>query len=324
MESCKKSSKSNLEREKESNEFLLQYPEKLKMNQYWYSAPTIQTIVEEIEQYGSRIACLSTPSVYFSLRNPLIKKSAKLFDFDTQWATDPGFVLFNYKEIEKIPSEYHHAFDYVVIDPPFVTDLVWEKYAQAAKLLLVTGNEGDEPSDTLIDWSKPVRVTTPYGIGHILLPLQFGPTLKSNDNGMFVIELSWGGRSTLNATSVELAMPTRVNTPFGIGKIISPIQFNPSVVIPNQDGMFVVKMSDWCATCCLNGDSVELLRKTPRGKMLLSTIVEHDWYLAELLGVTIQRYRPCIPNLIYQYSFYTNYSSHRLNRYNPEIDPEYL
>ena len=36
-----------------------------------------------------------------------------------------------------MPEQFHHQFQMVVIDPPFVTRDVWEKYAEAARLLLV-------------------------------------------------------------------------------------------------------------------------------------------------------------------------------------------
>lgn len=37
------------------------------LNQYWYSAPTIKALVEEIQTSATKVAFLSTPSVYFSL-----------------------------------------------------------------------------------------------------------------------------------------------------------------------------------------------------------------------------------------------------------------
>jgi len=52
-------------------------------------------------------------------------------------------VYYNFKEPEKIPEELHHTFDYVVVDPPFITDEVWELYAKAIRLLLIEG-EDDE------------------------------------------------------------------------------------------------------------------------------------------------------------------------------------
>jgi hypothetical protein len=54
--------------------------------------------------------------------------------YDDMWASNPGFVKYNFKEVDKIPKEHHHAFDYVVIDPPFITEEVWELYCQVRKI----------------------------------------------------------------------------------------------------------------------------------------------------------------------------------------------
>ena len=55
------------------------------------------------------------------------------------------------------------------------------------------------------------------------------------------------------------------------------------------------------------------------GKILISTIDENEEMLKKLLGVQRKKYRPSIPNLVYQYSFYSNYDSDALNEVNPEI-----
>lgn len=62
------------------------------------------------------------------------------------------------------------------------------------------------------------------------------------------------------------------------------------------------------------------IMSVPRGKLLLSTIPEHEGYLYALLGCYQPRFRPSIPNLIYQYSLYINYPSAPLQSLNPEID----
>lgn len=49
---------------------------------------------------------------------------------------------YDFNHPEAIPESLHHAFDCVVIDPPFITREVWEKYTAAAKLLLVKEPEG--------------------------------------------------------------------------------------------------------------------------------------------------------------------------------------
>lgn len=41
--------------------------------------------------------------------------------------------------------------------------------------------------------------------------------------------------------------------------------------------------------------------------------------MKELLGVTPQAFQPSIPNLVYQYNFYTNYTPTALGKKNPEI-----
>ena len=119
-----------------STTFLTTHSEKLKLNQYWYSSPTIATLVAEIESLSSRCAFLSTPSLFFSLTSPSLIASSRLFDFDQQWADHPSFVPYDFHHPHDLPSALHHSFDFVVIDPPFITEDVWRLYAEAALLLL--------------------------------------------------------------------------------------------------------------------------------------------------------------------------------------------
>jgi len=185
------------------NAFLARFGERGDMNQYWYSAHTIDVMVSEIEAHATRAAFLSTPSVYFSLpRDSAVRKESVVFDFDEQFGQDAklldpakNFVRFDFNAVEALPAHLHHSFDYAVCDPPFITELVWEKYAQAIRALL-----------------KP-------------------------------------------------------------------------------DG----------------------------GKMLLSTIPENAAMLADKLGCRPCAFRPSIPNLVYQYDFFTNYDLELLSQRNPEI-----
>jgi hypothetical protein len=55
------------------NPFLAKHKEKSDLNQYWYSKATINFMVSECEQSGKKIAFLSTPSIYFSLKNKEVK-----------------------------------------------------------------------------------------------------------------------------------------------------------------------------------------------------------------------------------------------------------
>ena len=58
------------------------------------------------------------------------------------------------------------------------------------------------------------------------------------------------------------------------------------------------------------------------GKLLCSTIDENKEFMEELLQVKPIAFRPSIPNLVYQYSFYTNYVDEKQAEKNPEI-PEF-
>ena len=205
--SCDPTSKSN---ETTLNRFLLRNIEKADLNQYWYSKKTIEKMVNEVCCYGGeKIAFLSTPSIYFSLPEDVRKKST-LFDLDSKWTKEPRYVLYDFNQIETIPKDLYHTFTMVVIDPPFITREVWEKYTEAAKLLL----------------------------------------LKEED---------------------------------------------------------------------LKKDNKELVNRC-----LCTTIHENAEMMYELLQVKPNKFRPSIPNLVYQYDIYTNYDSKDLNVYNAEVDWDLL
>ncbi len=56
------------------------------------------------------------------------------------------------------------------------------------------------------------------------------------------------------------------------------------------------------------------------GKILLCSIAENEQMLKELLNVKKKAFKPSIPNLVYQYNFYSNFDAKELDEKNPEID----
>ena len=179
------------------NMFLLKNKENGDFNQYWYSKETIDFIRSQVEKHSKGWAFLSTPSIYFSLMDKDVKSGSKVFDFDKKFEKDPNYVFYDFYHPEDLQEELKESFDFIVIDPPFVTEEVWLLYIQAIK--------------------------------------------------------------------------------------------------------FLVK---------------------PDGKILLSTIDEREEFLKENLNVCRRAFRPSIPNLVYQYSFYSNYEDDELLKSNPEI-PEF-
>jgi len=55
------------------------------------------------------------------------------------------------------------------------------------------------------------------------------------------------------------------------------------------------------------------------GKILGSSILENSKMLDELLELKTRDYKPSIPNLAYQYNFFSNYIADDLNQKNSEI-----
>lgn len=109
--------------------------EDVKLNQYWSSNTTNAVFVREIQMYAKKVAFLSTPSIYFSLTDDELRQRSKLFEFDRRWQNDSGFVFYDFNKPESIPVDLFGEFDYIVVDPPFITEEVWTKYMATVKLL---------------------------------------------------------------------------------------------------------------------------------------------------------------------------------------------
>lgn len=118
------------------------------LNQYWYSAPTIDSLVSVVRQHvltdrqPRHLSCafVSTPSLFFALPKSE-RHTCRVFDFDRALGVgEPGYVFYDYNEPHNLPEDVQGAFECVVIDPPFITADVWRLYAEAAlKLLAPTG-----------------------------------------------------------------------------------------------------------------------------------------------------------------------------------------
>lgn len=123
-------------------------------NQYWYSHNTINALLHEVGHHATACAFLSTPSLFFALdqrrgdetveedaRLLALRQRSRLFEYDTEWASDAGYVRYDFHQPEQVPIQYMSAFDYVVADPPFITSEVWERYVATTKLLLKEGGK---------------------------------------------------------------------------------------------------------------------------------------------------------------------------------------
>jgi 16S rRNA G966 N2-methylase RsmD len=84
---------------------------------------------------------IETEYCVISLQDSQLRKGSVVLDFDKQWENDPGFVFYDFNDPERIPEHLRGSFEGVLIDPPFITPEVWEKYAKTAKMLLKEGGK---------------------------------------------------------------------------------------------------------------------------------------------------------------------------------------
>ena len=101
-------------------------------------------MVDQCETHGKRIAFLSTPSIYFSLKNKEIKENSVCFDLDPVFGKkvkEECYFCYDFNKNDELPESMKGDFDMAVIDPPFITREVWEKYTVAAKYLLKDGGK---------------------------------------------------------------------------------------------------------------------------------------------------------------------------------------
>lgn len=171
----------------------------LSLQRYWYSVYTIKKMADEILTCGATKGCfLSTPSLFFSLpTDSPLRQNSWVFDLDTQFGRNlPKYFSFDFNKVELIPQQLLGTFDLVVIDPPFITRDVWEKYAAAAKLLLAPGGKvmcttiaenedmlnellGTEPQPVKSVAFRPLVPHLPY---LYKVYLNFTPTVLSEKN----------------------------------------------------------------------------------------------------------------------------------------------
>jgi hypothetical protein len=124
--------------ESKNNKFLKITSEKDEFNQYWFSEKTIEFILSQCQRNGTKIAFVSTPSLFFSASGELQEKSM-LFDYDEIFTKKHKNVSkFDYRQFNEEDLKKQclfKEFDFVVVDPPFITKEVWTEYAKFIRLI---------------------------------------------------------------------------------------------------------------------------------------------------------------------------------------------
>ena len=134
----------------------------------------------------------------------------------------------------------------VVVDPPFITEGVWESYSKTTKLLLKKGYSSDGTPN-----GKVILTTLAENADMLKCLLDAEPTVN-----------------VIAALAMLITFPKNVFYPGNCLSIITVTFFQP---------------------------------------------------LTFILCLLLQLFQPSIPNLVYQYSLYTNYETEVFNEKNPEI-----
>lgn len=116
------------------------------MSQFWYSEATkrilskvcLELILKHNQSKDNiKIALLSCPSLYKSIKSIHPNGTVRLFEFDQRFSVyGDDFVPYDYKELdEKSLADYQSYFDILVADPPFLSKECIEKTGNIIKKL---------------------------------------------------------------------------------------------------------------------------------------------------------------------------------------------
>lgn len=95
-------------------------------------------MVDQVEAHCKvKAAFVSTPSIYFALKSAEVRERSVILDYDERFKAKAAklggeSIFYDFNDSLNIPEKYHHAFDFVVIDPPFITEEVWSKVGNFA------------------------------------------------------------------------------------------------------------------------------------------------------------------------------------------------
>jgi hypothetical protein len=117
------------------------FKEDWQLSQFWYSPKTCEILAQEAIQNttkGQSIGCLSSPSAFLALRKIGPERTLYVFEFDKRFNVFEEFVFYDFNEPLELPEM---QLDYMIVDPPFLSNECWTKTAQSVKKLIKPGGK---------------------------------------------------------------------------------------------------------------------------------------------------------------------------------------
>ncbi|KAG6616361.1 N(6)-adenine-specific DNA methyltransferase 2 [Phytophthora cinnamomi] len=120
--------------------------EDFRLSQFWYDDRTGRALAQEAidQSKEKRIAFVSTPAAYRDFLkiqeesdSPINGDNVFLFEYDRRFDEKYSghFVFYDYNEPTNLPSKFHHFFDYVLVDPPYLNTSCMGKFAETMRWL---------------------------------------------------------------------------------------------------------------------------------------------------------------------------------------------
>ncbi|CAH1396106.1 unnamed protein product [Nezara viridula] len=140
------------------------FQENWQLSQFWYDNSTIEALTSEIckiSRENGRIALISCPSLYKSLKSKAKNREVILFEYDKRFAMyGLDYNFYDYNSPLDVPRELAGYFDVVVADPPFLSEdcitktAVTIKFFTKSKIILCTGAVMEELVGKLLNLKK--------------------------------------------------------------------------------------------------------------------------------------------------------------------------
>lgn len=107
------------------------FAEDWNASQFWYNDATASILAVQLldgATTDSKIAIVSTPSVFLQLKNQLASKPESdrpeicLLEYDERFGVFKEFVKYDFEQPTRLPSQLKGRFDRIICDPPFLSE----------------------------------------------------------------------------------------------------------------------------------------------------------------------------------------------------------
>ncbi|TDH67226.1 hypothetical protein CCR75_001603 [Bremia lactucae] len=136
------------ETHKEDNAFV---SEDFRLSQFWYDEQTGRSLAKEAIEHSSnelKIAFVSTPAAYRDFlkiqsevtdnrKQARMAENVYIFEFDRRFGAKYGesYCFYDYNTPTSLPEKFHHFFDYVLMEPPHLSQDCLKKYSDTLRWL---------------------------------------------------------------------------------------------------------------------------------------------------------------------------------------------